>query len=177
MVVTEIMNFVNFEIVRIVAGWFDVKFVTNEKQVEISASDAWGNDSPRYFLRMIIDFFCNKINAGYVIFDEEPGIYIVCIESNDEPQLSILYSGFDDNEVKIDVHGNLTRKEIEGLLADTEELLSVSDFSLQLFANTLFRSFDEWSSKSKMNEYEWNWMVFPKAEIEQLSMLIHKRVI
>lgn len=34
---------------RIYAGWFDVKYVAEDKQIEISASDAWGNDSPMFF--------------------------------------------------------------------------------------------------------------------------------
>lgn len=122
-----------------------------------------------------MDFLYNKADAGYVIFDEEPGVYIVCLEKTEETKLSILYSGLDDDEVKIDVQGELTRKEIENLVTDTEELFSVSNLSLEIFFNTVFRSFDEWSSKEKRDEYEENWALFPQKEVEELSMLIHKR--
>ena len=78
------MNAVNFEILGIHAGWYDVKFVSNDKQVEISASDAWGNDSPLYFLKMVLRMLNNEIESGYVVFDEEPGKYNVCLETPDD---------------------------------------------------------------------------------------------
>ena len=42
---------INFEIQRIYAGWFDVLFKTNKEEVVVTASDAWGNDSPKLFLQ------------------------------------------------------------------------------------------------------------------------------
>lgn len=41
---------INFEIQRIYAGWYDVLFKTNKEKVVVTASDAWGNDSPKLFL-------------------------------------------------------------------------------------------------------------------------------
>lgn len=166
---------VNFEIIRIYAGWFDIKFITKEKQVEISASDAWGNDSPKYFLRMILDVLDNKISAGYVIFDEEPGTYIVGLEKDTACKLFILYSDFDDDEWRqTELHGELKRKEIETLIPNTEELFSVENFSICSFARTVLRSFEECSSKAKMSEYEENWMEFPQKELEQLSRMLYR---
>lgn len=164
---------VNFEITRIFAGWFDVRFITKEEKVEISASDAWGNDSPKYFLKMVSDFLDHERKAGYVLFDEEPGTYIICIEKDSIYKLSVLYSGFDADERKeIKLHGKLTQKEFETLIPDIEMLFSTENFSIDSFARTVLRSFEEYSSVPKMSEYEGNWMVFPKEELELLRRML-----
>lgn len=164
---------INFEIMGIWSGWFDVKFITKEKQVEISASDAWENDSPKYFLRMIADILDGRMNTGYVVFDEEPGTYIVCLESDRGCRLSVLCSDFCDDEWKTALHGELAREEIETIIPDTEELFYVENFSIQTFAKPVLRSFEEWSTKEKMSEYEDNWMEFPQKELERLRGLIY----
>lgn len=164
------MNALNFEIARIYAGWFDVKFVAQDKQIEISASDVWGNDSPMFFLRMILGILANRIKDGYVVFDEEPGTYIVCLETTEEVRLSILYSDFDDDEwTKIGLQGELSRREIEEIIPDTEELFVINEFSIKAFAKTIFRSFEEWSSYSQKREYEANWMEYPQKEVYELK--------
>ena len=164
------MNAVNFEIVRIYAGWFDVKFVAEDKQIVISASDAWENDSPMHFLRMISGILTNRIKDGYVVFDEEPGTYIVCLETTEEVKLSILYSNFDDDEwSKIGLQGELSRQEIEEIIPDTEELFVINDFSIKLFAKTILRGFEEWSSDLQKTEYEANWMEYPQKEVDELK--------
>lgn len=169
------MNAVNFEIVRIYAGWFDVRFVAEDKKIEISASDAWGNDSPMFFLRMILGILTNRIKDGYVVFDEEPGTYIVCLETTEEVRLSILYSDFDDDEwTKIGLQGELLRREIEEIIPETEELFVANDFSIEAFSKTILRGFEEWSSGSKISEYEANWMEYPKQELFELEKLLHK---
>lgn len=163
---------INFEIIRVYAGWFDVKFITEEKQVEISASDAWENDSPKYFLKMLIDLLNNESNVGYVVFDEEPGTYIVCLEQDKECKLSILYSNFDDDEWKIELCGERTRAQLEKIIPDTEELFVANGFSLQHFVRTVYRSFEEYMTGERLIEYEVNWMNFPKDELEELRGIL-----
>lgn len=167
------MHNVNFEIVRIYAGWFDVKFVATEKQIEISASDAWGNDSPKYFLQMLVNLLERKSDTGYVVFDEEPGTYIICIEKKDTYKVSVLYSEFDDDEwTKTGLHGELSQEEIETLIPGTEELFMVEDFSFNAFVRTVFRSFEEYSALVRLDDYEGNWMEFPRKEFSKLSELL-----
>lgn len=168
------MNVVNFEIVRIYAGWFDVKFISENKEIEISASDVWGNDSPMHYLRLILGILNNRVKDGYVVFDEEPGTYIVCLETTETVKLSILYSDFDDDEwTKIGLHGELSRQEIEKIIPNTEELFVVKDFSIQAFAKTILRGFEEWSLDLKKSEYEENWMEYPQKEVEELNNIIY----
>lgn len=168
------MNALNFEIERIFAGWFDVKFITKDKQVVISASDTWLNDSPLYFLRMIIKLLKNNITEGYVVFDEEPGTYFVSLETLGKSRLSILYSPLDDNELKnIELNGILSRNKIEEAISDTEELFEIEDFSIEAFSRAVLRSFEEWSSDVKIREYEGNWMEFPKTELLELKALLY----
>lgn len=168
------MNAVNFEILGIHAGWFDVKFVSNDKQVEISASDAWGNDSPLYFLKMVLRMLSNEIESGYVVFDEEPGTYIVCLETSDDVKLSVLFSNLDDDEWKvIELYGELSRQEIENVITDTEELFVTSGFEIESFARTILRGFEEWKSDLKIREYEENWMEFPEKEVCELRRMLY----
>ena len=166
------MTVVNFEIGGIYAGWFDVRFITKEEQVEITASDAWGNDAPKYFLRMISDFLGQKRKTGYVAFDEEPGTYIVCMEKDSNYKLFISYTRFDDEWISDGMPGKLTQKEIETLIPDIEVMFSVENFSINSFARTVLRSFEEYSSITKMSEYEENWMEFPKEELELLCQML-----
>lgn len=45
------MQYISFEIERIMSGWFDVSFQSTNEKTAISASDVWGNDSPKMFLK------------------------------------------------------------------------------------------------------------------------------
>ena len=53
---------INFEIQRIYAGWFDVLFKTNKGEVIVTASDVWGNDSPKLFLQILGELVDNCQN-------------------------------------------------------------------------------------------------------------------
>lgn len=163
------MNYLNFEIVRIYAGWFDVKFTTEEKQVEISSSDAWGNDSPRNFLKMLCNLADNKTSNRYVVFDEEPGTYVVHIEKGAVCKFSILYSEYDyDKWPEVKMCGERKLEEVETMIPGMEELFIVTDFSLEAFARTVVRGFEEYFSVETRAEYEGNWMEFPEKEFLEL---------
>lgn len=75
---------INFEIQRIYAGWFDVLFKTSKEEVVVTASDAWGNDSPKLFLQILSELVDKPQYSKYVIWDEEPGVYIIFIDKTDD---------------------------------------------------------------------------------------------
>ena len=75
--VNDMRTLINFEIQRIYAGWFDVLFKTNKEEVVVTASDAWGNDSPKLFLQILYELVDTHQYSKYVIWDEEPGVYII----------------------------------------------------------------------------------------------------
>ncbi|SHL77609.1 hypothetical protein SAMN02745136_05674 [Anaerocolumna jejuensis DSM 15929] len=170
------MSFLNFEIKKICAGWFDAEFISNNKRVEISASDAWGNDSPKYFLQMISDILDNKVNTSYVVFDEEPGTYMVCIEKNDSDySISILYSEFDDDLwTEAGLRGVLSKDKIKEIMPIDKEIFVESGFSFLAFARTVVRSFEEYSMNQYKETYEENWMDFPSTEFQYLSEQVKK---
>lgn len=169
----EPMRFLNFEITGIYLGWFDIKFITKERQVEISVSNAWENDSPKYFLKMIFGFLINESTDGYVVFDDEPGIYVVCLEKTKDYKLSILHSKSDNAKwTKAGLYGELKQKDVEALMPGIEELFSVEGFSLKTFARTVLRSFEEYSLPEHRRNYEVNWMEFPEEEFLALHNLL-----
>lgn len=52
---------VNFEIQRIYAGRFDVLFKTEKEEVAVTASDAWGNNSPKLLFQNFVMMSCLQI--------------------------------------------------------------------------------------------------------------------
>lgn len=171
------MEYVNFEIEGIQAGWFDMTYNIGKEKVTISASDAYGNDSPKYFLQMLCDLLTNKIHTGYVLFDEEPGVYIVCMEKQKEYQLSLFFSEVEDICKKLQVYGQLSTKEIREQFLELEEMAVVKELSLTAFAKTVVRSFEEYSFYEGKKVYEENWMEFPKEEFLQLQNCLQKQYV
>lgn len=166
------MNKVVFEIERIYAGWFEVWCKTDKKEVYFTASDAWETDSPKCLLLMLADLMRRKTGAGYVIFDEEPGTYVLCIEKNDKCLMEIFYSKSCDDELEEgERYGNLSREETKKLIPVSEVLFSEEDMDLDLFIETVLRSFEEYEKGRGLEEYEENWMAFPRKELEILRAL------
>lgn len=167
------MNTLEFEILRIYAGWFDVRFFTSEKSCCIGASDAWDNDSPKYFLQMLIDLLEGNTQAGYVVFDEEPGTYIACIECGEVNKLTVCYSRLDNHEWEaVDVHGNMTCRKLAKFIAIEKVFLVVEDFELRKFAQSVAEAFEKYTSKHKRDKYEGNWMAFPTEELDKLKEVL-----
>ena len=164
------MNQLKFEILRIHAGWFDVRFYTQDKGCCIGASDAWDNDSPKYFLQMLVDLLEGKTQVGYVVFDEEPGTYIVCIERGTVNRLTVSYSKLDNHEwEEIEVHGNLSYKELEKFVKIEEVFMIVEEFDLRSFGQSVVAAFEKYMPKHDRDKYRGNWMVFPEEELEKLK--------
>lgn len=167
------MDFINFEITDICAGWFDVAFITKQKELKISASDVWGNDSPKYFLRMLIDFLEDRADSAYVTFDEEPGVNVVAIEKNEGYVLSVLYTEFDEGITRyIPLQGSLTREQLKSSVPEIEELFFEGDFSFVAFCRAVLRSFEEYLWNERKAEYEEAWMEFPDEEFCKLKSLL-----
>lgn len=171
----KIMEYVNFEIEGINVGWFDMIYNTKKENVTVSATDAYGNDSPKYFLQMLCDFLANEIHAGYVLFDEEPGIYIVCIEKEEQYNLSIFFSESEDICKKFQTYGKFSASEIKEQVCDIEEMLAIKGISMELFAKTVVRSFEEYSLGKGKKIYEENWMDFPEEEFMSLQKHLYKK--
>jgi hypothetical protein len=166
------VKLVNFEIKRIYAGWFYVEFKGEDKQIMITASDVWDNDSPKYFLKMITECLIEKQFNKYVVFDEEPGTYIVSIEKNETVILTVCYSkieGFEWNDLEL--HGDLSLEQIKSYIPIEKELIKI-EIDLGYLAKTIYRSFEEYRFGTNRKEYEENWMKYPEAEFKQLSKLL-----
>ncbi len=167
------MTYINFEITDICVGWFDVAFITEGKNAKISASYAYGNDAPKYFLRMLIDALENKADSLYVTFDEEPGVYIVSIQKNQTYELSVMFSEYDEGLTRyIPLQGSLTIEQLKNSVPEIEEMFFESDFSLVAFCRAVLRSFEEYLLDEQKVEYEENWMEFPDEEFYELKRIL-----
>lgn len=92
------MTELGFKIRRISSGWFDVSFVLYKEKLNICASNAWGNDAPRHFLKILSRLVKRETEAGYVVYDDEPGTFVVCVCTGEQPCVNIVYSELDDDE-------------------------------------------------------------------------------
>ena len=72
----DCVNDLKFEISQVHAGWF----VCLIGDVEIWASYINMNDSPRQLLKLLGELMSGEREQGFVVFDEEPGCYILSIE-------------------------------------------------------------------------------------------------
>ena len=125
---------INLEIQRIYAGWFDVLFKTNKEKVVVAASDAWGNDSPKLFLQILSELVDKPQYSIYVIWDEEPGVYIIFIDKIDDLyNIKIAFSEFCHDELFADiinVIGDVSYDEMKSKLIDLEFCCSLLDTSV-----------------------------------------------
>lgn len=172
------MNFmtnINFKINSISSGWFDIELLNGEQSISICASNAWENDSPKYLLSLLIDLLTGKANAGYVVFDEEPGTYIMCIQFKSQISLEIYFSNNDDDEWgNVPLHGNLTSKELFSRIPIDKNLLMIDNLNMESFVSQVVQCFDTYASKHKRDKYEGNWMKFPLEEYQLLKAIVDK---
>ena len=56
-----------FSISDIDAGWFDISFEIEKEKIKISASDLWGNDSPKALLVMLTELLLEKSDTMYIL--------------------------------------------------------------------------------------------------------------
>lgn len=164
--------YVNFEIERIYAGWFEVVLYSDDFKIELSASDAWGNDSPKKFLEILCDLIMHENIHRYVIWDEEPGIYVIYISKiNQTCKLNIFFTENVYEDVG-EVTGILSYDELQCKFGELEELLSVDDLYFDYFVKMVVRSFQEYSKGEYREQYEENWMEFPHEELKKLEQLL-----
>lgn len=168
--------YVNFEIEGIDAGWFDVTLRGDDFIIGLTASDGWENDSPKKLLEILCDLVTNDNIHRYVIWDEEPGVYIICISKvNQKYTLALAYSKKDHDNLPEEMSegiGALSYHEMPGKLGELEELLYVRNLNFNYFTKTVVRSFQEYKKKKRRDRYEGNWMDFPHAELEKLEQLL-----
>lgn len=168
-------NKVKFEIRRIFAGWFDVRLCCKDKNVDISASDAWGHDAPVQMLKELAECVEKNDFHKYVIWDEEPGSYVVCIDKeNEECILTVIYTDVDSDEwKKIDLHGDLSYQEISDYVMHRSsiEMLIQEEIDFAYFVETVISAFLEYEHEEKKTEYENNWLEYPQQELDELRKL------
>lgn len=168
-------NKLKFEIQKIFAGWFDVKFCCEDKSIEISASDAWGNDAPCQMLNELAE--CNGMDtfSKYIIWDEEPGSYVVCIDKEDKVcTLTVIHTDIDSDEwKKIDLHGDLSYQEISDYVIHRGSLdvLLQEEIDFEYFVETVISAFLKYEQAERKAEYEKNWLEYPQNEIDRLREL------
>lgn len=166
-----------FFISDINAGWFDVCFKVNENIINISASDLYGNDSPKELLIMLTEIVLLKCNKGYVLFDEEPGTYVVSLEKE---ILTIAYSKYDcfdyeQQEIYIDLRGNMTFDEIFNIINIDEILLQV-EIDIKIFIQSVYKAFYKYAKSHLLyDKYEENWGKFPKKQWENFQRCIEQK--
>lgn len=166
-------NYINFEIAQISAGWFDVWFKTVDKNKWVTASDAWENDSPRAFLKMLCNMLEENNCEKYVIWDEEPGVYIIFIGKRDgKYNMKITYSKICHHELFADIRnvsGDKTYEEMCERMDDLEIRFACDNFYYIYFLRTVLRAFEEYEKKEeRLREYRDNWMDFSHKELEEL---------
>lgn len=161
---------INFEIQRIYAGWFDVQFKTDNEEIVVTASDAWGNDSPKLFLQILYEMLDEDVYNKYVVWDEEPGVYMIFISKTEENySIKIAFSEFCHDELFSDIRnvvGDISFDEMRSKLNDLELLFEYNDVEFIFFLRTVIRAFEEYENSS---EYLGNWMDFPHNELRAIK--------
>lgn len=164
------MNELTFKIRKISSGWFDVSFILNKEKLNICASNAWGNDSPKRFLELLCRLVKNETETGYFVFDDEPGTLVICICKGEQSNISIAYSELDDDEWKnTPLYGDLARADIYRQIPIERELLAVFDLDFDKFVRSVIEEFERFAPKHKRDKYEGNWMQFPLEELRMLK--------
>ena len=158
------MEQVEFLIDKISYGWFDVSFKGSDWKVAISASDAWGTDTPALLFKEIVKQKNENLPASlYVVFDEEPGTYLLTLERKAEQSaiLTVCYSEYDDDEwPEIERAGRKTLVELSNLLPINETVLR-AEIDYHFFLHSVYKAFLPYENTLTKIQYEKNWMLFP----------------
>ena len=171
------MKRVRFLIHRIHVGWFDVHFQTGTAVVGISASDAWGNDAPRLWLEQLTALLAGRQSAAYVLFDEEPGVYVLSLELGEAPRFTLGYSELDSDEALRYLPapaGALSYREAAVRLPITEVYIRTS-LDLPFFVRSVYEAFLPYTEKLAQDKYEGNWMPFPREAWTAFAEEVRRR--
>ena len=159
------MNNLKFEISQVHAGWF----VCLIGDVEIWASYINMHDSPRQLLKLLGELMGGEREQGCVIFDEEPGCYILSIERGARDSLSLRFS----EQNFLDFHpeypnGAAVLPMLPRTAGDAEALLLVDDLDLYGFACAVGDAFSAYFTSDMREQYAKHWMPFPLEELLEL---------
>lgn len=159
------MNDLKFEISQVHAGWF----VCLIGDVEIWASYIQMNDSPRQLLKLLGELMCGEREQGCVVFDEEPGCYILSIQRGARDSFSL---GFSEKNF-LDFYPNYPDAAavlpvLPRTAGDAETLLLLDDLDLYSFACAVGDAFSAYFTSDLRERYTENWMPFPLEELLEL---------
>lgn len=159
------MNELKFEICQIHAGWF----VCLIGDMEIWASYIHLRDSPRLLLKLLGELVSGEREQGGVVFDEEPGCYILTVQRGERSSISLefteknfldFYPEFPDTAAVL--------PERPGSADDAETLLLVDDLDLYQFACAVGDAFSAYFTADMREQYAKHWMPFPLEELVEL---------
>ena len=161
----DFVNGLKFEISQVHAGWF----VCLIGDVEIWASYINMHDSPRQLLKLLGELMCGEREQGCVVFDEEPGCYILSIERGARDSLSLrfteqnfldFYPNYPDAAAVLPV--------LPRTAGGAETLLLLDDLDLYSFACAVGDAFSAYFTSDLREQYAKNWMPFPLEELLEL---------
>lgn len=159
------MNDLKFEISQVHAGWF----VCLIGDVEIWASYIQMHDSPRQLLKLLGELMRGEREQGCVVFDEEPGCYILSIERGARDSLSLRFS--EQNFLEFYPQypdGAAVLPELPRTKSDAETLLVLDDLDLYGFACAVGDALSAYFTPDLRERYAKNWMPFPLEELLEL---------
>ena len=161
----DCVNDLKFEISQVHAGWF----VCLIGDVEIWASYINMNDSPRQLLKLLGELMSGEREQGCVVFDEEPGCYILSIERGERDSFSL---GFTEKNF-LDFYPNYpdgaaVLPELPRTKSDAETLLLIDDLDLYSFACAVGDALSAYFTADMREQYAKHWMRFPLEELLEL---------
>ena len=125
------MTDLKFEICQVHAGWF----VCLIGDVEIWASSITMHGSPRQLLKLLGELMSGEREKGTVVFDEEPGCYILTVQRGERSSISLEFTERDFLDFYPEYpDGAAVLPERPGSVADAEALLLIDDLDLYQFA-------------------------------------------
>lgn len=163
------MNDLKFEICQVHAGWF----VCLIGDVEIWASYINRQDSPRQLLKLLVELMSGKREQGGVVFDEEPGCYILTVQRGERCSFSL---GFTE-KIFLDCYpeypaGAAVLPKLSRTVGDAETLLLIDDLDLYRFSCAVGDAFSAYFTADLREQYAKHWMPFPLEELLELRCIL-----
>lgn len=159
-----------FEIKKIFAGWFHVAFIYDGKRIDIVSSSKWDNDAPKHFLKALYDIMSmekGKTGSRYVLWDDEPGANLVALEKTKKGKVFIkIASIIEWYDIDIKLYGKGVPKGLE-----IKDVLFNKEININKFAESVVKSFYEYSTKEQIERYRDNWFGFPIYDFNNLKSL------
>ena len=159
------MNDLKFEISQVHAGWF----VCLIGDVEIWASYINMHDSPRQLLKLLGELMNGEREKGTVVFDEEPGCYILTVQRGERSSISLEFTERDSLDFYPEYpDGAAVLSKQSGTMGDAETLLLIDDLDLYRFACAVGDAFSAYFTADMREQHAKHWMPFPLEELEEL---------